>query len=144
MILSDSRMITPVPRTTNMSLAQPDRSPTEIPIQLSAAAIAEIQRLYRNQGHPPTPRIRINLASGGCEQFLYDLTFVPEPDPDDYVIDYQGLVFCVPSNLRSKIWGLQIDYSEDLMGGGFRYHNPNASQHCSCGNSFSVNKLYNI
>jgi iron-sulfur cluster assembly protein len=31
-----------------------------------------------------------------------------------------------------------LDYSEDLMGGGFRFHNPNAAQSCSCGNSFSI------
>lgn len=139
MILSDSRMITLAPRTTSMSLAQPDRPPTVPPIQLSPAAIAEIRRLNISQGHPTPPRIRLNLAPGGCEQFLYDLTFDPQTDASDQVFDCQGLAFCVQTALLNKIWGLQIDYSEDLMGGGFRYHNPNASQHCGCGNSFSVN-----
>jgi iron-sulfur cluster assembly accessory protein len=31
---------------------------------------------------------------------------------------------------------LTIDYSEDLMGGGFRFQNPNTTQSCSCGHSF--------
>ncbi|MCJ8281054.1 MAG: iron-sulfur cluster assembly accessory protein, partial [Rivularia sp. ALOHA_DT_140] len=30
-------------------------------------------------------------------------------------------------------------YSEDLMGGGFRFYNPKAETICGCGNSFSVN-----
>ncbi|WP_143438253.1 iron-sulfur cluster assembly accessory protein, partial [Hydrocoleum sp. CS-953] len=34
--------------------------------------------------------------------------------------------------------GLTLDYSEDLMGGGFRFNNPNAKVVCGCGNSFSV------
>ena len=34
--------------------------------------------------------------------------------------------------------GLILDYSEDLMGGGFRFNNPNAKVACGCGNSFSV------
>jgi Fe-S cluster assembly iron-binding protein IscA len=31
-----------------------------------------------------------------------------------------------------------LDYSEDLMGGGFRFHNPNAIETCGCGNSFRL------
>jgi len=45
------------------------------------------------------------------------------------VIDDQSLDY---------INGLMLDYSEDLMGGGFRFHNPNAKHSCGCGNSFSV------
>jgi iron-sulfur cluster assembly protein len=36
------------------------------------------------------------------------------------------------------IQNLIIDYSEDLMGGGFRFTNPQATLTCGCGNSFSV------
>lgn len=36
------------------------------------------------------------------------------------------------------IQNLTIDYSEDLMGGGFRFNNPQATVTCGCGNSFSV------
>jgi iron-sulfur cluster assembly accessory protein len=35
---------------------------------------------------------------------------------------------------------LQIDYSEDLMGGGFRFQNPNATANCGCGNSFAISQ----
>jgi iron-sulfur cluster assembly protein len=31
-----------------------------------------------------------------------------------------------------------LDYSEALIGGGFKFTNPNAAQTCGCGTSFST------
>jgi Fe-S cluster assembly iron-binding protein IscA len=31
-----------------------------------------------------------------------------------------------------------LDFSEDLQKGGFKVTNPNASGHCSCGESFTA------
>jgi iron-sulfur cluster assembly protein len=119
-----------------MSLPQPGTS--EPPIQLSAAAIAEIRRLQTCQTEATSPRVRLNLAPGGCEDFLYDLKFDPNPWDGDRLYLYQDIEFVIHTDILSKIQGLQLDYSEDLMGGGFRFHNPNAAKNCGCGNSFSV------
>ncbi len=32
--------------------------------------------------------------------------------------------------------GSEVDYVENMMGGGFSVHNPNASSSCGCGSSF--------
>ena len=34
--------------------------------------------------------------------------------------------------------GAEVDYKEDLMGGGFAIKNPNAKSTCGCGSSFSA------
>jgi iron-sulfur cluster assembly protein len=34
--------------------------------------------------------------------------------------------------------GTQLDYSTQLIAGGFKFSNPNAKASCSCGESFSV------
>ena len=36
------------------------------------------------------------------------------------------------------IYGMQLDFSSALIGGGFNFTNPNASQTCGCGSSFAV------
>ena len=36
------------------------------------------------------------------------------------------------------IYGMQLDFSTALIGGGFNFTNPNASQTCGCGSSFAV------
>ena len=45
------------------------------------------------------------------------------------VIDPKSIMF---------LYGLKLDYSDALIGGGFSFHNPNADSTCGCGTSFSV------
>ena len=62
---------------------------------------------------------------------------------DDKVYDYSlspqqsFKVVCDPKSLL-YIYGMQLDFSKDLIGGGFNFVNPNASQTCGCGSSFAV------
>ena len=36
------------------------------------------------------------------------------------------------------LYGMQLDFSDALIGGGFSFKNPNASQTCGCGKSFAA------
>ena len=64
-------------------------------------------------------------------------------NPDDKVYDYSlsskqtFKVVCDPKSLL-YIYGMQLDFSKELIGGGFNFVNPNASQTCGCGSSFAV------
>jgi iron-sulfur cluster assembly accessory protein len=46
-------------------------------------------------------------------------------------------VVCDPKSLL-YIYGMQLDFSSALIGGGFNFTNPNATQTCGCGSSFAV------
>lgn len=69
---------------------------------------------------------------------VYSLEFEETPRPEDRVYDCNGISVVVAQQQINYIDGLTLDYSEDMMGGGFRFHNPNAKQSCGCGNSFSI------
>lgn len=66
------------------------------------------------------------------------MEFNEELSPDDLVDDRGTVKVVVDSQQFNYLNGLTLDYSEDLMGGGFRFKNPNAKIGCGCGNSFSV------
>jgi iron-sulfur cluster assembly accessory protein len=106
-------------------------------IQLSNAAIAEIKRLHCQQPSLDS-HFRLSIQEGGCFGSLYDLRFDPEVRADDQRYAAADVDVIVSNHVLPFVQGLQIDYSEDLMGGGFRFHNPNATRSCSCGNSFSI------
>lgn len=58
--------------------------------------------------------------------------------PDDSIIEYNGFVIvCDPKSLLF-LYGMQLDYSDALIGGGFSFTNPNATQTCGCGKSFAA------
>lgn len=56
----------------------------------------------------------------------------------DEVYDYDGFrVVCDRKSLL-YLYGLMLDYSTALIGGGFQFTNPNAAQTCGCGKSFGT------
>jgi iron-sulfur cluster assembly protein len=106
-------------------------------IHFSQAAIGEVHRLKAKQ-HNLQAVLRLEVQPGGCSDLYYVLRFDDSIGPDDQVLESKGLSVVVDSQSLNCLSDLRVDYSEDLMGGGFRFHNPNATQSCGCGSSFSV------
>ncbi|MGQ9870168.1 HesB/IscA family protein [Leptodesmis sp.] len=106
-------------------------------IQLSPTATIEILRL-RAKSQEPDPKLRIAVVNGGCLPLSYSLSFESGEQPGDQTYRCNEITVLINSQALPYVNGLVIDYSEDLMGGGFRFHNPNALQTCSCGNSFAI------
>jgi iron-sulfur cluster assembly protein len=106
-------------------------------IKLSQAAADEIRRLQAKR-QCLEARLRLGVQAGGCADFYYTIDFDEVTNPCDRVYESDGIGVVVDEKSLSYIMGLVLDYSEDLMGGGFRFHNPNASESCGCGNSFRV------
>ncbi|WP_199248019.1 iron-sulfur cluster assembly accessory protein [[Phormidium] sp. ETS-05] len=113
-------------------------------INLSPAAIREVQRLGRSQLsrsnsiNAYAALFRLGIAPGGCCEFYYTLEFDSAKRDEDVMVECEGIGVVVDAQSWKQVNGITIDYSEDLMGGGFRFHNPNATRVCGCGNSFSV------
>jgi len=59
---------------------------------------------------------------------------------EDFVMEFDGGAFkmvCEPKSML-YMFGMQLDYSNELIGGGFKFSNPNAEETCGCGKSFGV------
>jgi iron-sulfur cluster assembly accessory protein len=107
-------------------------------IKLSPAATQEIERLKSKQ--KSNILLRLQVKAGGCSGLFYDISFDQALASEDEVFDVNGIPFVIDTASQKYINSLTLDYSEDLMGGGFRFHNPQAIATCSCGNSFSVSQ----
>lgn len=108
-------------------------------INLSKAAVEEIRRLQL-RGHNLEARLRLGVKAGGCSELYYTIDFDEAINPGDRVYDCSGLSVIVDEQSFNSLNELTLDYSEDLMGGGFRFHNPKAVESCGCGNSFRVER----
>lgn len=106
-------------------------------INLTKAAVQEIVRLKSKHDNPDS-LFRLKVKPGGCCSLCYIMEFDEEISPEDLIYDRDTVKVIVDAQHLSYINGLTLDYSEDLMGGGFRFNNPNAKVGCGCGNSFSV------
>ncbi|XP_062228035.1 uncharacterized protein LOC133926234 isoform X2 [Phragmites australis] len=86
--------------------------------------------------------LRIGVRQGGCSGMSYIMEFENRANasPDDSVIEYDGFaIVCDPKSLLF-MFGMELDYSEALIGGGFTFQNPNATKTCGCGKSFATGK----
>lgn len=80
--------------------------------------------------------LRVFVSGGGCSGMNYGMTFAEGPEFDDQVYDAEGIKVIVDPASLDYVKGAEIDYIDNLMGGGFRIDNPNAVQTCACGSSF--------
>ncbi len=80
--------------------------------------------------------LRIGVKEGGCSGFSYGMGFDDERHDDDKVLDIHGLTVVVDGESAKYLYGVEIDWKESAMGGGFTIQNPNAVATCGCGSSF--------
>jgi iron-sulfur cluster assembly accessory protein len=105
-------------------------------IHLTQAAVGEVERLRLKQ--KTNVFLRLAVKNGGCSGWFYDMSFDKAIRDSDRIFDCSGIQIVVEEHNLDYIYGLTLDYSEDLMGGGFRFHNPSAIATCGCGNSFAI------
>lgn len=82
--------------------------------------------------------LRVAITGGGCNGLSYKLRFAPEPKKGDILVETAGVRVLVDPKTALYLKGTLLDYSNRMVGGGFKFSNPNAKASCSCGESFSV------
>jgi len=84
--------------------------------------------------------LRVFVQGGGCSGFQYGLMIDEGAgDPSaDQVFEVNGVrLFVDPISIR-YLRGAEVDFVDNVTGGGFTIKNPNAKSTCGCGSSFSV------
>lgn len=104
-------------------------------ITLTDAAVEQVIELLSKEENGKG--LRLGVKGGGCSGFSYSLNFDFEKERDNIIEHENFKVFLDP---KSTIYlkGIQLDYQSGLDGKGFVFQNPNASNTCGCGESFSI------
>ena len=82
--------------------------------------------------------LRIRITGGGCNGLSYKLKFVSSAKKGDILVESSGISVLVDSKTALYLRGTTLDFSDNLVGGGFKFMNPNAKASCSCGESFNL------
>ena len=88
-----------------------------------------------------TNNVEFSVDGGGCSGMNYNLKFTDrEPDDRDQIIYFanDSMKLLVPFASYVYLTDTEIDFSDDLLNGGFKFGNPQANRTCGCGTSFSV------
>ena len=85
--------------------------------------------------------VEFSVEGGGCSGMNYELKFTDkEPTEQDQIVHFaEGKMrLVIPFASYVYLSDTEIDFSEDLLNGGFKFGNPQANRTCGCGTSFSV------
>lgn len=82
--------------------------------------------------------LRVKITGGGCNGLVYKMLFTEEIKRGDIIVQSSGVQVLVDSKSALYLRGTKLDFSDKMVGGGFKFTNPNASGSCSCGESFSI------
>jgi iron-sulfur cluster assembly protein len=116
--------------------APPLREGGEGLVRLTEAAGRKVRALVEREKQGEF--LRVAITGGGCNGLSYKLKFTPEPKRGDILVRSSGVRVLVDPRTALYLKGTLLDYSTQLIAGGFKFSNPNAKASCSCGESFSV------
>ena len=105
-------------------------------IRVTETAGSKLGELVAREGNGEF--LRIKITGGGCNGLSYKMKFVPAPKEGDILVRSSGANVVVDTKSALYLRGTEMDYSHNLVGGGFKFSNPNAKASCSCGESFNV------
>ncbi len=105
-------------------------------IELTANAQEHAKALLGKE-EEPKDGLRVGVIGGGCSGLQYQFVFANATE-SDMVHEYEnGLKVMVDPKSALYLTGSQLEFHNDLMRSGFEVVNPNASNTCGCGESFS-------
>lgn len=82
-------------------------------------------------------RLRFGVKGGGCSGLSYALGFDDEINEELDEIDVVNEIPVIMTKMDIPILeNTEIDFKQNMMGGGFSISNPNAVMSCGCGSSF--------
>ena len=106
-------------------------------IILTESAASHISEMLVNDTTNVGKSLRVYVEGGGCSGLQYGMVF-DETRDDDVVSEYFGVKVLTDKFSANYLSRCVIDYSDELIGGGFKINNPNVESSCGCGKSFAT------
>ena len=106
-------------------------------VQITEKAISQIRNIFSEQSPGPDKGLRLAVIGGGCSGLQYKIEFSDQKDKDN-IIEKEGIRILIDPKSSIYLKDVVLDFKDGLNGKGFVFENPNATNTCGCGESFSV------
>ncbi len=80
----------------------------------------------------------LGVKKTGCSGWAYVVKLAEEVKSDDIVFEDRGIKILVPAESLCFLDGSEVDFSTEGIGHSFQFRNPNVTDKCGCGESFTV------
>jgi iron-sulfur cluster assembly protein len=105
-------------------------------IQLSEAAAERVSGYLRDK--PGSIGLRFGVKRTGCSGWAYVVDITDQIDSSDAVFESHGIKVLVNPDSLALVDGTEIDFVKQGLNQSFAFRNPNVTNECGCGESFTV------
>jgi iron-sulfur cluster assembly accessory protein len=109
--------------------------PRKAAMSITPSALFHLRELLEQ---PEPKMIRVGVKNRGCSGLAYHLEYVEKPGAFDEVVEQDGVKVLIDSKALFSIIGSEMDWLEDTLSTRFVFKNPNITEQCGCGESFSI------
>ena len=82
--------------------------------------------------------LRLGVRKTGCSGWAYEVSIASEYGNDDDVFEDKGVKIVVDHESLPFLKGSKIDFTQTGLNRTFQFENPNATDECGCGESFTI------
>ncbi len=104
-------------------------------ISLTEVAAERVHRYLQQEGGVA---LRLGVRKTGCSGWAYEVNLATEFGPDDHVFEDRGVKVVVDHESLPYLDGSTIDFVTEGLNRTFKFDNPNATEECGCGESFTI------
>lgn len=82
--------------------------------------------------------LRLGVKKTGCSGWAYTVDLADEVNAEDVVFEQDGVKVVVAPDSLAYLDGSVVDFRSEGLGSTFHFANPNATEECGCGESFTI------
>lgn len=105
-------------------------------VTLTEAAAKRVKEHLNSRGGGEG--LRFDVKQSGCSGYAYELSYADAVGEHDRVFTSHGVKVIVSDGIISIVDGTSIDYVQDGLSSLFKFDNPNVTEECGCGESFTT------
>ena len=82
--------------------------------------------------------LRLGVRKTGFSGWAYEFSIATELDDNDQIFENSGVKIIVDNESLPYLQGSKIDFTVSGLNRTFQFDNPNATDECGCGESFTI------
>lgn len=104
-------------------------------ISLTESAAKRVSQYLASEGRQA---LRLGVRKTGCSGWAYTVQLENEIGEGDTVFEDRGIRVVIDQKSLPFLSGSEIDFVADGLNRTFQFKNPNATEECGCGESFTI------
>jgi iron-sulfur cluster assembly protein len=107
-------------------------------IKLTHSATERVRNYLEQDGGEG---LRLGVRKTGCSGWAYTVEIARSIEEGDIVFEDNGVKIVVAGDSLGFLDGSEVDFVSHGLNREFRFNNPNVTEECGCGESFTINPV---